>query len=83
MSAGRTDYAYAKLGQLLPDPVIAGDRRCVSDLYVSGFDARHEDSVTVHKLPKGVPDGITGPPYSDGLHHAGVSQLTNTQLPVK
>lgn len=50
---------------------------------MSRFDSRHEDSVTVHKLNEGVSDGIAGPPDPDGLHHAGVSQLTDTQLSVK
>lgn len=55
----------------------------VADLNVSRFDARHQDPVTLHKLHKCVSDGITSPPDPDGLHHAGVSQLTDTQLPVK
>lgn len=63
--------------------IVTGGSSCVVDLYVSRFDARHEDSVTVHKLAKGVSDWIAGPPYPDGLHHARVSQLTNTQLSVK
>lgn len=47
------------------------------------FDAGHEDSITLHKLSKRVSDWVTGPPDPDGLHHAGVSQLTDTQLPVE
>lgn len=50
---------------------------------MSRFDAGHEDPVTVHKLHEGVSDGVTGPSDPDGLHHAGVSQLTDTQLPVE
>lgn len=57
--------------------------RFVADLYVGRFDARHEDSVTIHKLSKGVSDGVPGSPDPDGLHHAGVAQLTNAQLSVK
>lgn len=56
---------------------------CGVDLYVSRFDARHEDSVTIHKLGESVSDGITSPSDPDGLHHAGVTKLTNTQLSVK
>lgn len=53
------------------------------DLYVSRFDARHQDSVTIHKFGEGVSDWITRPPNPDGLHHARVAQLTNTQLSIK
>lgn len=61
-----------------------GDRgRCAVDLYVSRFDPRHEDSVTVHELSEGVSDGVTGPSDPDGLHHAGVTKLTDTKLPVE
>lgn len=56
---------------------------CATDLYVSRFDSRHQDSVTVHKLRKGVSDGVAGPPDPDGLHHTRVSQLTDAQLSVK
>lgn len=72
-------YLYTKED----DRIVTDGSGCVVDLYVSRFDARHEDSVAVHKLAKGVSDGITGPPNPDGLHHARVAKLTNTQLSVK
>lgn len=53
------------------------------DLYVSRFDTRHQDSVTIHKFGEGVSDWITRPPNPDGLHHARVAQLTNAQLSIK
>lgn len=54
-----------------------------ADLKVSRFDARHQDPVALHKLHKGVSDGITSPSDPDGLHHARVSQLTDAQLSVE
>lgn len=54
-----------------------------ANLFVRWFDARHEHPVAVDKLNKGVADWVTGTADSNGLHHAGVSELTHTQLPVK
>lgn len=56
---------------------------CDVDLDVGGFDAGHEHSVTVHELGEGVSDGVPGPPDADGLHHARVAQLSDTQLSVE
>lgn len=50
---------------------------------MSRFDPRHQDSITVHKLSKCVSDGISSPADADGLHHAGVTQLTDTELSVE
>lgn len=72
-----------------PEPVLTWTENIkkwesgAADLNVGRFDARHQDSVTLHKLHKCVSDGVTGTSDPDGLHHAGVSQLTDTQLPVK
>lgn len=42
-----------------------------------------QDTVAIQELVKCVADGIASFPYADGLHHAGVTKLTNAQLPVK
>ena len=42
-----------------------------------------EEPVALHELPEGVPDRVSGPPDPDGLHHAGVAQLTAAQLSVE
>lgn len=52
-------------------------------LFVCWLDSRHEDPVPVHKLHKGVADGISGTAYPNSLHHTGVPQLTHAQVPVK
>lgn len=52
-------------------------------LFVCRLDSRHEDPVPVHKLHKGVADGISGTAYPNSLHHTRVPQLTHAQLPVK
>lgn len=54
-----------------------------ANLFVRWLDARHEHPIAVDKLNKGVADWVTGTADSNGLHHAGVSELTHTQLPVK
>lgn len=52
-------------------------------LFVRWFDPRHEHPVAVDKLNKGVADWVTSTADPNGLHHARVSELTHTQLPVK
>lgn len=42
-----------------------------------------EHSVASQELGKGVADGIAQFPDADGIHHAGVSQLTRTKFAVK
>ena len=39
--------------------------------------------VALHKFLKGVADWVSQIPDVDGVHHAGISQLTHTQLSVK
>lgn len=54
-----------------------------SHLLVRWLHPRHEHPVAVHELHKGVADGVSSPADADGLHHPGVPQLTDAQLPIK
>lgn len=54
-----------------------------SHLLVGWLHPRHEHPVPVHELHKGVADGVPSPADADGLHHPGVPQLTDAQLPIK
>ncbi len=42
-----------------------------------------EHPVALQEFPKGVTNWVSQLPDVDGVHHAGVSQLTHTQLSVK
>ena len=52
-------------------------------LFVRRFDPRHKDTVAVHKLCECVAYGVSGSADPNGLHHARIAQLPNTQLSVK
>lgn len=53
--------------------------------YSSGItDGRlQEHPVALHKLLKGEADGVSQIPDADGVHHAGVSQLTHAKPSVE
>lgn len=42
-----------------------------------------EHPVTLQEFSKCVANRVSQPPDADGVHHAGVSQLTHTELSVK